>query len=92
MSNNTATVTENNIKEIVEIALDKEKEIDEFNISANSYEDYEMDSLGALALLVETKKAFKVKLPEEKIPKILTGKDLRELIVKVIQDKNPDEK
>ena len=43
MSNNTAVVTEDKIKEIVEIALDKE--LDEFEMAANFYEDYEMDSL-----------------------------------------------
>lgn len=86
MSNNTAVVTEDKIKEIVEIALDKE--LDEFEMAANFYEDYEMDSLGAVALLVETQKTFRIKVPEEEMPKILTGNDLRELIVKLIQDKN----
>ena len=41
-----------------------------------------------MALLVETQKAFRIKVPEEEMPKILTGNDLRELIVKLIQDKN----
>lgn len=86
MSDKTTIVTEDKIKEIVEIALDKE--IDAFDMSANFYEDYEMDSLGAVALLVEMQKAFKVKVPEKEMPKILTGNDIRDLIVKLIQDKN----
>ncbi len=57
-------------------------------MSANFYEEYEMDSLGAVALLVEMQKGFKVKVPEAEMPKILTGNDLRELIVKLIRNKN----
>ncbi|GKW41790.1 acyl carrier protein [Pectobacterium parvum] len=86
MSDNSMAVTENKIKEIVEVALDKE--LDEFSMSANFYEEYEMDSLGAVALLVEMQKGFKVKVPEAEMPKILTGNDLRELIVKLIRNKN----
>nr|WP_169050425.1 acyl carrier protein [Brenneria salicis]NMN90767.1 acyl carrier protein [Brenneria salicis ATCC 15712 = DSM 30166]RBP57717.1 acyl carrier protein [Brenneria salicis ATCC 15712 = DSM 30166]RLM28873.1 hypothetical protein BHG07_16655 [Brenneria salicis ATCC 15712 = DSM 30166] len=86
MSNNTAVVTEDKIKEIVEIALDKE--LDQFDMSANFYKNYEMDSLGAVALLVETQKMFKIKISESIMSKILTGNDLREFILKLIQERN----
>lgn len=73
--------TESAIREIVEIAVDAP--IDNFTMSGNWYEDYAMDSLGAIALVVEVQKVYGVRLPDERMPNIRTGDQLVEAILEL---------
>lgn len=66
------------IREIVEIALDQE--LDSFSMEANWYEDYGMDSLGAVALVVEVQKRYDIRIPDEAMPNIRTGYQLKTVI------------
>jgi acyl carrier protein len=70
------------IKEIVEIALDRE--LDEFSMDADFYEVYSMDSLGAVALVVEVQKRFDVRIPDESMPTVRTGERLKAIIAELI--------
>ena len=69
------------IKEIVEIALDRE--LDEFSMEANFYEDYAMDSLG----VVEVQKRFDVRIPDESMPSARTGLQLKTIIMELVEAK-----
>jgi acyl carrier protein len=73
--NIVSEIKNNEIKEIVEIALDRE--LDAFSMSANFYETYDMDSLGAVALVVEVQKRYDVRIPDERMPDIRTGDQLK---------------
>ena len=66
------------IKEVVEIALDRE--LDEFSMDANFYETYGMDSLGAVALVVEVQKRYDVRIPDDYMPNIRTGDQLKAVV------------
>lgn len=66
--------TESEIREIVETAVDDE--LDSFSMEGNFYEDYGMDSLGAISLVVEVQKRYKVRLPDKRMPDIRTGNQL----------------
>lgn len=73
------------IKEIVEIALDRE--VDEFSMSANFYENYDMDSLGAVALVVEVQKRYDVRIPDERMPDVRTGDQLKAIVEELFKAK-----
>lgn len=75
----------NDIKEIVEIALDRE--LEEFSMSANFYENYDMDSLGAVALVVEVQKRYDVRIPDERMPDVRTGDQLKAIVEELIKAK-----
>jgi acyl carrier protein len=76
------------IKEIVEIALDRE--LDEFAMDANFYEAYSMDSLGAVALVVEVQKRFDVRIPDERMPEVRTGEQLKAIIAELMMAKEEE--
>lgn len=71
------------IKEIVEIALDRE--IDEFSMSVDFYETYGMDSLGAVALVVEVQKRHDVRIPDERMPEVRTGDQLKAVVEELLK-------
>jgi acyl carrier protein len=75
----------NEIKEIVEIALDRE--LDAFSMNASFYEDYAMDSLGAVALVVEVQKRYDVRVPDERMPEIHTGDQLKLAVQDLLREK-----
>lgn len=79
---NSGEIGSGEIKEIVEIALDSE--LDEFSMEADFYEVYSMDSLGAVALVVEVQKRFDVRIPDERMPQARTGQQLRAIIAELI--------
>lgn len=79
-SNNTPP-TEQQVREVVELAIDKD--IPEFTMTGNWYEDYGMDSLGAIALSVEVRKQFGIVIPDERMPDIRTGEQLVAVIVEL---------
>jgi len=66
------------IKDIIEIALDRE--LEEFSMDADFYEDYDMDSLGAVALVVEIQKRYDVRVPDERMPDVRTGDQLKAVV------------
>lgn len=78
-------IENNDIKEIVEIALDRE--VDEFSMSANFYENYGMDSLGAVALVVEVQKRYDVRIPDERMPDVRTGDELKVIVEELLKTK-----
>lgn len=51
-----------------------------FHMDANMYTDLGMDSLQAVALVVEIEREFGVRIPEEDIPNLPTGSLLLEYI------------
>lgn len=74
------------VKEIVEIALDRE--VDAFSMDANFYETYAMDSLGAVALVVEVQKRYDVRIPDERMPDVRTGDQLKAIVEELHQSKD----
>lgn len=77
-----ADITIDEVKEIVEIALDRD--LDDFSMDANFYIDYQMDSLGAVALVVEVQKRYGVRIPDGRMPRIQTGNQLKENIEEIL--------
>lgn len=67
-------ITADAIKEIVEIGVDDE--LPDFTMDGNWYEDYGMDSLGAIAVVVEVQKRYDVRIPDEAMHDIHTGAQL----------------
>lgn len=63
---------------MVEIAIDKE--LSEFSMDTDWYRGYDMDSLGAVQLVVEVQKEFHVRIPDDMMPKIRTGTALAQAI------------
>jgi acyl carrier protein len=70
----TTNITAQDIHAILEIAMDKE--LPAFDMSADWYETYEMDSLSAIALSVEVQKKYSVDLVEDRLKDIRTGEQL----------------
>ena len=77
-----ADITVEEIKEIVEIALDRD--LDEFSMDANFYGDYQMDSLAAVALVVEVQKRYGIRIPDGRMPKIQTGEQLKANVEEIL--------
>lgn len=69
------------IKEIVEYALDRE--LAAFSMTADFYEEYMMDSLGAVALVVEVQKRCDVRIPDERMPQVRTGEQLAAIVAEL---------
>ena len=78
-----ADISIGEIKEVVEIALDRE--LDEFSMDANFYEDYAMDSLGAVALVVEVQNRYDVRIPDERMPEVRTGAQLKAIVLELAE-------
>jgi acyl carrier protein len=66
------------IRQIVEISLDRE--LESFSMDANFYETYAMDSLGAVAMVVEVQRRYDVRIPDDQMPNVRTGNQLKELL------------
>ncbi len=62
-----------------------EMEPDEIGPDANLVEDLGMDSMMALEILAALEKKFKIKLPEEELPKITTLNRAIELARKYVK-------
>jgi acyl carrier protein len=71
------------IKEIIEFSLDRE--LDEFSMTTDFYEEYMMDSLGAVALVVEVQKRYDVRIADDRVPHVRTGKQLEEIIRELVR-------
>jgi acyl carrier protein len=63
-------VTFEELLPLLEIALDREAP--EIEINTNLYTEAGMDSMGAVALVVEIERTFKVRLNEDLIPELHT--------------------
>ena len=77
-----ADITVEEIREILEIALDRD--LDKFSMKANFYIDYHMDSLAAVALVVEVQKRYGIRIPDGRMPKVQTGKQLKANIEEIL--------
>lgn len=75
-------ITVDEVKEVLEIALDRD--LDEFSMEANFYTDYQMDSLAAVALVVEVQKRYGVRIPDGRMPKIQTGEQLKANVEEIL--------
>ncbi|MFC4274389.1 phosphopantetheine-binding protein [Achromobacter aloeverae] len=73
------------IKEIVEFALDRE--IGAFSMSADLYDDYDLDSLGSVALVVEVEKRYDLRIPDERMPDVRTGELLKTEIERLLAER-----
>jgi len=58
------------LKQIVEIAMDQE--VASFAVDADLYADLGMDSMGAVALVVEVQRRFRVRIRDEDMPSLRT--------------------
>jgi acyl carrier protein len=58
----------NSLKEILECVLDNE--IAELDQDANIYDVLGMDSIGAVAMVVEIQRRFSVRIPDDRIPQL----------------------
>jgi acyl carrier protein len=85
MKINMIGIGNDDIQEIVEIALDRE--VGEFSMNANFYEIYDMDSLGAVALVVEVQKRYDVRIPDERMPDACTGYQLKAIVEELVKAK-----
>jgi acyl carrier protein len=77
-----STMTNDDVKEILEIALDRE--LDDFSMEANWYRDYQMDSLAVVALVVEVQKRYGIRIPDGRMPKIQTGEALLKNVEEIL--------
>jgi acyl carrier protein len=75
-------MTADDVKEILEIALDRE--LDEFSMDANWYREYQMDSLAVVALVVEVQKRYGIRLPDGRMPRIQTGEALLKNVEEIL--------
>lgn len=62
------------LRQIVEIAMDQE--VAEFGMDMDLYEDIGMDSMGAVAMVVEIQRRFRVRLKDEEVPDLRTPRSL----------------
>jgi acyl carrier protein len=60
------------LRPLLEVALDRA--VPELELDTHLYTDAGMDSMGAVALVVEIDRRFKVRLPEEEIPNLHTAR------------------
>jgi len=77
-----AAPTPHQIRELVELAMDTE--VPGFTMEGNWYEDYAMDSISAISLVVEVQKMFGVMLPDDRMPDVRTGNQLLAIIVEML--------
>lgn len=66
-------LTEQNIKEMVEDALDRP--VPDFNLDQDLYGELGMDSMGAAVMVVDIQKLTGFRIPDKDIPKLRTGRD-----------------
>jgi acyl carrier protein len=69
------------LKEVVEIALDRE--IDVLTPEMHLYDDLAMDSMGAVAMVVEFQRRFGFRIPDDEAANIRTVADLVALVQSV---------
>lgn len=55
---------------VIEIAMDEE--IEPFGLDDDFYEDIGMDSMGAVAMIVEIQRRFRIRIPEADVPELRT--------------------
>ena len=72
----TTVVGQADLKEILELALDRV--LENFEMSGNFYMDYGLDSMGAVAFFVELQKRTGVEVPLELAPHLQTGAAITE--------------
>lgn len=72
------------LKEVIEIALDRE--VAQFGPDTHLYEELGMDSIGAVAMVVEIQRRFRVRIDEAAIPHLLTPRALIDHIGSVSHD------
>lgn len=63
-------ISKEELKEIIEIALDRE--LDNFELNFNLYNDFGMDSMGAVVMIVEIQRRTGIKIPDTEIKNLLT--------------------
>lgn len=80
-----ASITPTLIRELLEIAADRE--LPDFQMSSNLWEDLALDSYGALCLQLEVKKRLDVEISRERFPEIMTAQDLMDEIAQLLRDK-----
>jgi len=73
-------ISKEEIKEIIEIALDKE--LDDFGLNFNIYSDLGLDSMGAVVMIVEIQRRTGIKVPDTEIKNLLTPQDILEFLSK----------
>jgi acyl carrier protein len=78
MEGSLATLAFHEMKQIVEIAMDQE--IATLDENVDLYEELGMDSIGAVAMIVEIQRRCLVRIPEEVVPELRTPRLLLEYI------------
>lgn len=77
-------LSNNELKEFVEIGLDRE--LDDFDMNANLFDDYGMESMGIVAMVVEIQRKTGVKIPDKVLPDLYTANDYLNYINKIKAD------
>lgn len=72
------TVSNADLKAMLEKALDNE--LEEFDMSANFYQDYGLDSMGAVVLFVELQRKTGIEVDTELAPTLQTGNDVAKYV------------
>jgi acyl carrier protein len=67
------------IKEILEAALDDR--LGAVEESSHLYDDLGLDSMAAVAMVIEIQRRTGLKVPEDDIPSIMTAGELRQYII-----------
>ena len=81
-------ISENEIRHLVEIGLDRD--LTDFSMALDWYDSYAMDSLGAIALAVEVRKRYRLKIPTEQMPSLRNGNQLKHWIESELKPKPCD--
>ena len=79
----------NELREVIEIALDRE--LHQMELDSHLYEELGMDSIGAVAMVVEIQRRFKIRIDESAIPGLLTPRLLAEYVNRLSNGKTSPE-
>lgn len=71
-------VEQGDLKEILELALDRE--LEDFEMTGNFYTDYGLDSMGAVAFFVELQRRTGREISLESAPLLQTGVAIAEFL------------
>ena len=67
------------LKEVLEAALDDR--LGDINEASHIYDELGLDSMAAVAMVIEIQRRTRLKIPEDDIPQLLTVGDLRRYLL-----------
>lgn len=79
-----ATLDIEGLRQVIAIAMDKE--VSQLDIDVDLYNELGMDSIGAVAMIVEIQRRYKIRIKEEDIPHLRTPALLLQYVNKALQE------